>query len=93
MAELIVAFSEDGPRLIRGRAMFRMACAHAAETAKSIVDMLTTDAGAVSIFETCPLERFIRDVHAAIKHIAMSPNCYVVAGRLALGLDPGAARF
>jgi alkylation response protein AidB-like acyl-CoA dehydrogenase len=93
MAELIVAFSEDGPRLIRARAMFRTACVHAAETARSIVDMLTTDAGAVSIFETCPLERFIRDVHAAIKHIAMSPNCYVVAGRLALGLDPGAARF
>jgi hypothetical protein len=55
--------------------------------------MLATTAGAAAIFEICPLERAVRDVHAAVKHIAMSPNYYAVAGRLALGLDPGTARF
>jgi hypothetical protein len=59
----------------------------------TVTDMLAARAGAAAIFETCALERAVRDVHAAAKHIAMSPNNYVVAGRLALGLDPGATRF
>jgi hypothetical protein len=58
-----------------------------------IVDALTAEAGAATIFEASPLERAARDVHAAVKHIAMSPNNYIVAGRLALGLDPGTTRF
>jgi hypothetical protein len=58
-----------------------------------IGDMLAADAGAVAIFETCALERSIRDVHAAVKHVAMSPNSYTVAGRLTLGLDPGTTRI
>ena len=73
--------------------MFRMAGTYAAESAMSIVDMLATTAGAVSIFETCALERAARDVRAAARHIAVSTNNYVVAGRVALGLDPGVARF
>jgi len=35
----------------------------------------------------------VRDAQAAAKHIAMSPNNYIVAGRLVLGLDPGTTRF
>jgi hypothetical protein len=55
--------------------------------------MLAASAGAAAIFETCALERAVRDVRATAKHIAMGPNNYIIAGRLALGLDPGAARF
>ena len=55
--------------------------------------MLAADAGAIAIFETSPLERFVRDIHAAVKHIAMSPNNYTVAGRLGFGLEPGTLRF
>jgi alkylation response protein AidB-like acyl-CoA dehydrogenase len=93
MTELMAASDVGGDRLIHARAMFRVACAHAAENAMRIMDMLAADAGAVSIFETCLLERALRDVHAAIKHVAMSSNVYIVGGRLALGLDPGTARF
>jgi hypothetical protein len=39
------------------------------------------------------LERSVRDVHAATKHVAMTPNSYVVAGRLRLGLEPGTTRI
>jgi hypothetical protein len=70
-----------------------MAAAHAAETALRIADMLTADAGAIAIFESSPLERAVRDLHAVAKHIAMSPNIYTTAGRIAMGLDPGTARF
>ena len=68
-------------------------CAHAAEGSLGIVHMLATEAGAVAIFESCPLERFVRDMHAAVKHVAMNPFSYVVAGRLSLGLDPGVTRL
>lgn len=57
------------------------------------MQILTTEAGAGSIFESNALERALRDLNAAVKHVAMSPQSYVVAGRLQLGLDPGAMRF
>lgn len=93
MTDLTAAIAQDSADLMQARAIFRTACTHAAESAVRIVDMLAAEAGAVSIFETCRLERSVRDVHAAVKHIAMSANSYVVLGRLELGADPETARF
>lgn len=93
MTELVAAAEEEGARLVRARAMFRAACSHAAESAALIVDTLVTETGAGAIFESSPLERAARDVRAAVKHIAMTPNNYIVAGKLALGADPGTTRF
>ncbi|WBL75795.1 acyl-CoA dehydrogenase family protein [Bradyrhizobium xenonodulans] len=93
MTELMAAAETGGQRLVEARADIRIANAHAAETAMSVADELAASAGAAAIFESCALERAVRDVHAAAKHIAMSPNNYIVAGRLTLGLDPGTARF
>jgi alkylation response protein AidB-like acyl-CoA dehydrogenase len=93
MTELTAATETGGECLVKARADVRIANAHAADTAMSITDELAASAGAAAIFETCALERAVRDARAAAKHIAMSPNNYIIAGRLALGLDPGAARF
>lgn len=93
MTELMAAAEMGGQRLVEARADIRIASAHAAETAIAITDELAASAGAAAIFEGCALERAVRDAHAAAKHIAMSPNNYIVAGRLTLGLDPGTARF
>ena len=93
MTELTAATEMGGECLVKARADVRIANAHAADTAMSITDELAASAGAAAIFETCALERAVRDARAAAKHIAMSPNNYIIAGRLALGLDPGAARF
>jgi alkylation response protein AidB-like acyl-CoA dehydrogenase len=93
MTELLVALDDDSDRLMRARARLRIACAYAAEGSTSIVQMLTTEAGASAIFESNGLERAGRDIHAAVKHVAMSPQSYIVAGRLHLGLDPGSMRF
>ena len=93
MSELMAASAEEGQCLIKARAVFRTACTHAAESAVRIADILAAETGATAIFETSPIERFVRDVHAAVKHIAMTPNNYMVAGRLGLGLDPGTSRF
>jgi alkylation response protein AidB-like acyl-CoA dehydrogenase len=93
MTELMIATDIGGERLQMARARFRTACAHAAETALRIADMLAGDAGTAAIFESGTLERAIRDVQAAAKHVAMNPSSYIVAGRLELGLEPGTARF
>ena len=93
MTELAGSLDEGGERQMQARARLRTACAYAAEGATSIVQTLATEAGAIAIFETGSLERAVRDVQAAVKHIAMSPYAYVVAGRLRLGMDPGTTRF
>lgn len=93
MTDLEAALDAGGPDLVRARLRLRTAACHAAETAVQIANMLAAEAGAISIFESSPLERAVRDIHAAAKHIAMSPNVYTTAGRVELGLEPGAARF
>ena len=93
MTELIAATDIGGERLLKTRPMFRMAATYATETAVSIVDILAASAGSASIFETCKLERMARDVRAAARHVALSPNNYVIGGRVGLGLDPGSSRF
>jgi alkylation response protein AidB-like acyl-CoA dehydrogenase len=93
MFELVAATDVGNERLVAARAQLRTAGAHAAETALRVIDMLAVDAGSAAIFEAGPLERAIRDVQAAAKHIAVNPKSYIVAGRLRLGLDPGTARF
>jgi indole-3-acetate monooxygenase len=93
MTDLIAALDADEARLTQARAIFRVACANAAENAVRIVDMIAAETGAAAIFETCTIERFARDVHAAVKHIAMTPNSYIWAGRIGFGLDPGSSRF
>ena len=93
MNELTTAIDAGGERLVRARAMYRSACTHAAESAIRVAEIVSAAAGAASIWEEHPLERQFRDIHAAAKHIAMSPNNYVVSGRICLGLDPGTHRF
>lgn len=93
MTDLLAALDDDADRLMRARARLRIACAYAAEGSTAIVQRLTTEAGASAIFESSRLERAGRDIHAAVKHVAMSPLSYIVAGRLQLGLDPGGMRF
>lgn len=90
----LTAAAERGEgNLMQERVGLRLACAHAGETAARIVEMMATAGGAATIFESSPLERCARDVHAAIKHVAMGPNNFVVGGRAALGLDLGAQRL
>ena len=93
MSDLIAALPADEIQLMNAKAIFRVACANAAESAVQIADLITADAGAASIFETCTIERFARDIQAAVKHVAMTPNSYIVAGRLGFGLDPGTTRL
>jgi indole-3-acetate monooxygenase len=89
MTELMAALDEEPARLVQARVTFRLACANAGESATQIATLLGREAATASIFESGTLERSIRDIHAATKHIALNQIGYTIAGRLGLGLDPG----
>jgi alkylation response protein AidB-like acyl-CoA dehydrogenase len=78
-----------GPPTLRQRAMVRLAAAKAAEAAVQAVDVLFNAA----LFESNPIGRCFRDVHATTQHIGTNANNYELAGRVLLGLDPGTPRF
>ena len=88
MRDLVAQIESGGDGSIELQASLRLACSHAADSAVEVVNRLARIVGAVSILECMPLERCVRDVNAAAKHIAMNPNNYIVAGRIALGLKP-----
>jgi alkylation response protein AidB-like acyl-CoA dehydrogenase len=93
LADLETALDKGGEDLLRARAFFRVSLAHAAENCQRAVHMMAAAAGTAAISETAPLERRVRDVDAAVKHVAMGPHNFVVGGRVLLGLEPGTARF
>lgn len=93
LADLEAALDIGGDELVRARAFFRVALSHAAESCQRAVGMLAACAGTAAISEAGSLERRVRDMDAAVKHVAMNPQSFVTGGRVLLGLEPGTARF
>lgn len=87
------ALAAGGQVTMHQRAIVRLACAHAAISAAEAVDLMYNAGGATSIYQSCPLERFFRDVHVATQHIAVAPTYYEISGRVLLGMSPGTLRF
>jgi alkylation response protein AidB-like acyl-CoA dehydrogenase len=81
------------PSTLQTRALARIAYSLIGENAPRVVDMMCRAGGGTSIYESSPLERCFRDVHAAVKHIALVENNFTLAGRVFLGMDPGTPRF
>ena len=75
------------------RAGLRMASTHAVEAAAAAVDSAYSLAGGTAIYETGPLQRRFRDVHAATQHMLVGPATWELAGRSLLGLDFDAAQL
>ncbi|HJU10258.1 MAG TPA: acyl-CoA dehydrogenase family protein [Candidatus Binataceae bacterium] len=75
------------------RAWLRLAGVDGVQRAIQAVDLVHNAAAATAIFESCPLERCFRDVHVIPAHIVVQPNVYELAGRVFLGLPPGAGLF
>jgi len=69
------------------RAGLRLASTHAVEASAAAVDAAYRLGGGSSIYETSPLQRRFRDVHAATQHMLVGPATWELAGRSLLGLE------
>ncbi len=69
------------------RAGLRLAATHAVGASAAAVDTAYGLAGGSAIYETSPLQRRFRDVHAATQHLLVGPATWELAGRTLLGLE------
>ncbi|MBB3452142.1 alkylation response protein AidB-like acyl-CoA dehydrogenase [Rhizobium sp. BK313] len=91
--ELTSSIDSAPERWIEARVNFRLALTYSANACIEAVNIIAACAGTSAIQETHRIERIGRDMAAATKHVAMSANNYLVAGRVALGQPPGVSRF
>jgi indole-3-acetate monooxygenase len=85
--------SSGVPASMKRRAMVRLGCTQAAQSAAQAVDLVYNAGGSTSLYETSRLERCFRDVHACTQHIATSTDSYELGGRVLLVLDSGRSQF
>jgi alkylation response protein AidB-like acyl-CoA dehydrogenase len=78
---------------IENRAALRLAASHATAASAATVDAAYELGGGTSIYETSPLQRRFRDVHAATQHMLVGPSTWELTGRLMLGLPTDVAQL
>jgi alkylation response protein AidB-like acyl-CoA dehydrogenase len=69
------------------RVGLRLAATHAVESATVAVDTAQRLGGGGAIYESSPLERRFRDIHAATQHMLVGPATWELTGRSLLGLE------
>jgi indole-3-acetate monooxygenase len=87
------AASAGGALTLELRARLRAAATHAVESSAQAVDSAYRLGGGSAIYETSPLQRRFRDVHAATQHLLVAPPTWELAGRALLGLEFDAAQL
>ena len=65
-----------------------LACAHAAQSARKVVDLINNTAGTTGSRMDSPLERQLRDAHQAANHALISYRHYEDLGKTFVGHDP-----
>ena len=68
------------------RASLRLAATHATRSARAVVDTAYDLGGGSSLYDSSPLQRRFRDVHAATQHMLVNPATWELSGRVLLGL-------
>ncbi len=76
---------------LRERALLRMACVNAAQSATKATDLMFDGAGSQATQASFPLERCWRDVHTAASHVTLNISNYESTGRVLFGMEPGIA--
>jgi alkylation response protein AidB-like acyl-CoA dehydrogenase len=75
------------------RALYRLAITNAVSSAVEAVDLVYSAGGGTSVFASSSLDRAFRDVHTLAQHATLGHLTLEPAGRMFLGLDPGAPLF
>lgn len=73
---------------IEARTEMILAAVHATRTSASIVSTLFTEIGGGANYRRDPLQRALRDVHAATLHVGVAPHWLEEGGRMLLGHAP-----
>lgn len=68
-------------------AILRVASTNATHASARAVDLVYEAAGSTSIFESSPMQRCFRDVHAITQHVSTAPQTWQGAGKVLMGLD------
>jgi len=79
---------DGSPDPSREIARARLAITHAVRESVRAVDLLFHAAGTNAVFQKYTLERYFRDIHVAVQHMAGAPGVIESAGRVMLGLKP-----
>jgi alkylation response protein AidB-like acyl-CoA dehydrogenase len=87
----IAAAGETPP--VQQRALVRLACSHVNVASKEAARTVFELAGGAGVYAAAGLERRVRDIQTAGQHVALHTVYFEHAGRVILGLDPGASRF
>jgi alkylation response protein AidB-like acyl-CoA dehydrogenase len=85
--------TRDGAVSIEQRLALRLAATHATTASAAAVDIAYNLGGGTSIYETSPLQRRFRDIHAATQHMLVGSATWELTGRLLLGLPPDVAQL
>lgn len=75
------------------QAMLRLGATHAAHVGRKVVLGAFDLAGTGAIYETHPLQRYLRDALVPAQHAMLQTNTYEAAGAIMLGLDAGLPSF
>ncbi len=75
------------------RAMARLAVNHATDVAAEITAVALRLGGPRALFETSPVQRCFRDMHAAAQHVFVAGEQYERVGQLLLGRTPAGVFF
>jgi indole-3-acetate monooxygenase len=84
---------DSGEVSVEQRAALRLAATHATAAAAAAVDVAYDLGGGTSIYETSPLQRRFRDIHAATQHMLVGPSTWELTGRLMLDLPTDIAQL
>jgi indole-3-acetate monooxygenase len=71
------------------RVRFSATAAWVAAAATAVVDTCYTAGGGTALYDSSPLQRYLRDIHALTQHIAVANGWLTRAGAVLLGKDPG----
>lgn len=87
--EVMRCAREGGVPTIEQKVVYRRNGAYTAVMCQQAVDLLFTISGGGGLFDSNPIQRSFRDIHACSSHIALNwdPNA-VTAGKVSLGLPP-----
>ena len=77
----------DSPLSPEDRARVRATATWITRTAAAVVDVAYGAGGGTALYDTSPLQRRLRDVHAVTQHFALKPDTFTLAGAVLTGQD------